>query len=145
MAAENKGTKGQAKNKTMQKQSAKTKMKANIKTKPLAKVPSKIKDTKVHSPEKNNNTSENQAQSSQEKVKPNKTKNVYVDPVEKLVNSTSIHIPKRFVVVVRNLPPDITRDQVDEHFRKTGNGCISQPYAHRRSCYDRLCHLYFML
>ena len=32
----------------------------------------------------------------------------------------SEHIPKTYVLLIGNLPYDVTRDQLEEHFRKTG-------------------------
>lgn len=49
-----------------------------------------------------------------------RTKYQYVDAVEKLENSTSIHVPKKLVLFVGNLPEDITKEKIMEHFKRTG-------------------------
>lgn len=49
-----------------------------------------------------------------------KKKLQYVDAVEKLENSTSIHVPKKLMLFVGNLPEDITKEQIMEHFKRTG-------------------------
>lgn len=54
-----------------------------------------------------------------------KTKYQYVDAVEKLENSTSIHVPKKLVLFVGNLPDDITKEKIMEHFKRTGISCFS--------------------
>lgn len=51
---------------------------------------------------------------------PKKKKLHYVDAVEKLENSTSVHVPKKLMLFVGNLPEDITKEQLMEHFKRTG-------------------------
>ncbi|WAR06083.1 YGR4-like protein [Mya arenaria] len=49
-----------------------------------------------------------------------KQKLQYVDAVERLESSTSVHVPKKLVLVVGNLPEDVTKEQIMEHFKRTG-------------------------
>ncbi|KAH3700765.1 uncharacterized protein LOC127860486 [Dreissena polymorpha] len=49
-----------------------------------------------------------------------KPKYQYVDAVEKLENSTSAFVPKKLVLVVGNLPEEVTKEQLMEHFKRTG-------------------------
>jgi RNA recognition motif-containing protein len=49
-----------------------------------------------------------------------KSKQLYVDAVEKLENSSSIHVPKKLVLFVGNLPEDITKEQLMAHFKRAG-------------------------
>ena len=49
-----------------------------------------------------------------------KKKFYYVDAVEKLENSTSVHVPKKLLLFVGNLPEDVTKEQILEHFKRTG-------------------------
>ena len=49
-----------------------------------------------------------------------KAKHTYVDAVEKLENSSSIHVPKKLVLFVGNLPDDITKEQLMAHFKRAG-------------------------
>ncbi|KAL4229271.1 hypothetical protein ACF0H5_012311 [Mactra antiquata] len=55
-----------------------------------------------------------------DKVNPKKGKIQYVDAVEKLECSSSVHVPKKLDLFVGNLPEDITKEQVMNHFRRTG-------------------------
>lgn len=50
-----------------------------------------------------------------------KPKYQYVDAVEKLENNTSAFVPKKLVLVVGNLPEDVTKEQLMEHFKRTGD------------------------
>jgi len=49
-----------------------------------------------------------------------KSRMQYVDAVERLETSTSVHVPKKLVLAVGNLPEDITKEQIIEHFKRTG-------------------------
>lgn len=57
---------------------------------------------------------------SRDKTSTKKSKVVYVDAVEKLESSSSIHVPKKLMLFVGNLPEDITKEQVMTHFKRTG-------------------------
>lgn len=50
----------------------------------------------------------------------NKSTFRFVDAVEKLENSTSIHVPKKLVLFVGNLHEKVTREQIEEHFKRAG-------------------------
>ncbi|XP_041371847.1 uncharacterized RNA-binding protein C365.04c-like [Gigantopelta aegis] len=43
-----------------------------------------------------------------------------VSAVDSIKTSPSAHIPKTYVLFIGNLPYDVTRDQLEGHFRKTG-------------------------